>query len=85
MSNTAKLLNAFEQGKEFTAKQISASFKLKNPHEAVRQLRNKGYAIYANEKTMSRGGKAIKYRLGQPSRRMVALAAQMGGGEIFSR
>lgn len=85
MSNTAKLLTAFEAGKEFTAKQISASFSLKNPHEAIRTLRNQGYAIYGNEKTLSRGGSAVKYRLGKPSRRMVALAAQFAGAEVFSR
>jgi len=85
MSNTAKLLGAFEQGKEFTAKQISASFKLKNPAEAIRTLRNQGYAIYSNEKTLSNGTKAVKYRLGVPSRRMVAAAAQLAGASVFSR
>jgi ribonucleotide monophosphatase NagD (HAD superfamily) len=80
MSKTAKLLTAFEAGRELTAKQIASTYKLANPHEAVRQLRGKGYCIYANDTKTG-----VKYRLGKPSRRMVAAAAMVAGGDIFSR
>lgn len=85
MSKTAKLLTAFETGTALTAKQISSRFSLANPHEAVRQLRAKGYAIYANESTNSKGETKTFYRLGKPSRRMVAAAVAAQGGSIFSR
>lgn len=85
MTKTAKLLTAFEKGDALTAKQIKARFGLANPSEAVRSLREDGYAIYANETKMSDGKVATKYRLGKPSRRMVAAAAKIAGASIFSR
>jgi predicted transcriptional regulator len=85
MSKTAKLLTAFEKGDALTAKQIKSRFGLANPAEAVRTLRSEGYAIYGNETKMSDGKVATKYRLGKPSRKMVALAAQIAGASVFSR
>jgi predicted transcriptional regulator len=85
MSKTAKLLTAFEAGRELTAKQITSTYKLANPHEAIRSLRSEGYCIYANEVKTSKGAKVTKYRLGKPSRRMVAAAAAVAGADIFSR
>lgn len=85
MTKTAKLLGAFEKGEALTSKQIKARFGLANPHEAVRSLRTEGYAIYGNETKLSDGKVATKYRLGKPSRQMVALAAKIAGAEVFSR
>jgi len=85
MSKTEKLLSAFQSGRVLTAKQISSTYSLKNPHEAIRTLRNEGFAIYANEVNNSKGTKVVKYRLGTPSKRMVALAAQLAGAAVFSR
>ena len=42
MSKQAKLLNYLSTGAEVTAKQISGSFGLKNPHDAIFQLRKQG-------------------------------------------
>jgi hypothetical protein len=72
MTKTARVLNAFLNGEKLTAKQISARFGAGNPHEIVRSLRNKGYAIYLNEHTNSKGHTTNKYRLGAPSRAIVA-------------
>lgn len=74
MSMTQKLATAFQTGASFTADQITSRFGLANPHEAVRQLRNNGYCIYNNRGT---------YRLGTPTKRMVALANAVAGGVIF--
>lgn len=85
MSKQAKLLNHLQKGAEVTARQISGSFGLSNPHDAIYQLRNQGYCIYANKATLHDGTETTKYRLGKPSKRMVALANRIAGSSIFSR
>jgi predicted transcriptional regulator len=84
MSKQAKLLNYLSKGNEVTARQISGSFGLRNPHEAIRQLRSQGNCIYSNRKTMSDGTVTTKYRIGAPSKRMVALANAVMGAEAFA-
>jgi len=74
MSKTARVLTALKNGETLTAKQIAARFALRNPHEAVRSLREQGYAIYANARTNSKGETKTFYRLGTPTRKMVAAA-----------
>ena len=75
MSMTQKLVKAFETGQTLTAKEITRKFGLKNPQEAVRQLRMQGYCIYTNPNG---------YRLGKPSKQMVAIANAVAGASIFS-
>jgi transcription initiation factor IIE alpha subunit len=72
MSKKARVLEALQTGEQFTAKQISARFNVKNPREVVRSLRADGFAIYANERTNSKGQTKSFYRLGTPTRAMVA-------------
>lgn len=72
MSKIVRVLEAFKAGEEMTAKQIASRFKVSNPHDAVRQLRMKGYAVYANARTNSKGETKSFYRLGTPTRAMVA-------------
>ena len=69
---TDKVLGALENGQELTAKQISARYKVSNPHNVIHSLRNKGYAIYLNDRTNSKGKTTKKYRLGTPSGSMIA-------------
>jgi hypothetical protein len=85
MTKTDAVLAAFRNGEELTASQISARFGAGNPHEIVRNLREKGYAIYLNERTNSKGEVTLKYRLGTPTREMVALAYAVHGNQLFSR
>jgi predicted transcriptional regulator len=85
MTKTDAVLAAFRNGEELTASQIRARFGAGNPHDIVRSLREKGYAIYLNERTNSKGEVTQKYRLGKPSREMVALAYAVHGNELFSR
>lgn len=85
MSKQSKLLAAFQSGKQFTAKQIAASFGLKDPAASIRNLREQGHCIYANEVKLYDGTSAIRYRLGTPSRRMVAIAARLVGAGVFTR
>ena len=83
MSQTTKLINHLKKGHTVTASEITGKFGLANPTEAIRQIRMKGYAVYGNKTTLWDGTAATKYRLGQPSRAMVAAAYQLTGADLF--
>lgn len=78
MTRQDKLLEALKKGETLTAKQISNRFKIAHPGSAVRNLRSKGYAVYSNTTTNSKGIEKVKYRIGTPSREMVAAAYRAG-------
>jgi predicted transcriptional regulator len=84
MTQTATVLAAFQTGAELTAKQIASRYSVGNPHEVVRQLREQGHAIYLNSHKDSRGRVTQKYRLGTPSRAMVATAYAVLGTAAFN-
>jgi hypothetical protein len=67
------LLEALKNGEELTAKQITARFGIANPTATVSDLRIRGgFAVYANKRTNKRGETFTKYRLGTPTRAVVA-------------
>lgn len=73
--NTTKsqaLLEALQKGEQLTAKQITHRFGIANPTATVSDLRFAGYSVYANKRTNKRGDTYTKYRLGTPSRAVVA-------------
>ena len=74
MSVTKKerLLEALQNGDRLTAKQIASRFGIANPTATVSDLRFDGFAVYANKHTDTKGRISTKYRLGKPSRRIVA-------------
>lgn len=84
MTKQALLLKHLQQGKEFTAKQIAASFGIAHPASAIRNLRESGFAVYGNKVTLSDGTESTKYRLGKPSRKMVQIANAVAGASIFT-
>jgi predicted ArsR family transcriptional regulator len=63
-------LQANDRG--LTAAQIEARFGVGNARATVSDLRFDGYAIYANQRTDTKGRTKTFYRLGKPSRRIVA-------------
>lgn len=71
-TKSGKLLSAFRAGEELTEAQITHRFGLKNPRATVSALRFQGYAIYANQHKDTKGRETTKYRLGTPSRAVVA-------------
>jgi len=72
-TKTQRLVEAFNSGEELTSKQISARFGIANPTATVSDLRLRhGYAVYANRKTDTKGRVSTKYRIGTPSRAVVA-------------
>lgn len=67
-----RLLEAFQNGEELTVAQIKHRFGIKNPTATVSDLRYEGFALYANKRKDSKGRMTTKYRLGAPSRKIVA-------------
>ena len=72
MTKQSRLLEAFKSGEKLTAAQIKARFGIANPTATVSDLRYSGYAIYANQHTDTKGRVSTKYRLGTPSREVIA-------------
>jgi predicted ArsR family transcriptional regulator len=71
-SKQERLLEAFQNGEQMTAAQIKQRFSIANPTATVSDLRYEGFAIYANKHTDTKGRTTTKYRLGTPSREIVA-------------
>ena len=84
VSKAAKLESFLKTGASVTSNQITARFGLKNPHAAISELRQSGVCVYSNATTLSDGTKATKYRIGTPSKAMVAAAARLAGAELFA-
>ena len=84
MSKQDLLLKHLSAGKTFTAKQIHASFGIAHPASAIRSLREQGHCVYANTASVN-GVEVAKYRIGRPTRAMVALAAKVAGAQAFTR
>jgi predicted transcriptional regulator len=72
MSKTNQVLKALQNGDELTAAQIRSRFSVGNPHDVIHVLRENGYAIYLNKRKNSKGQVMQKYRLGTPTRKIVA-------------
>ena len=71
-TKSGKLLEALRSGQELTAGQITHRFGIKNPRATVSDLRFQGFAIYANKRTNKLGDTYTKYRLGTPTRAVIA-------------
>jgi hypothetical protein len=69
-----RILKALQTGQDFTANQLRARFGIRRVSDRISELRKAGYAIYLNEKTTRWGEKIRVYRLGAPSRAMIATA-----------
>ena len=82
MAQSTKILELLATGNAFTPAQLANSIG-SNPHSVrslVSKLRQDGNCIYTN--VAKNGNKT--YRLGKPSRSIVAAAAKAFGGSIFS-
>ena len=81
MRNTqsAKLVAALESGEELTAKQIASRFNIANPTAVIANLRNEGHVIYTNSRKNHRGATVSKYRIGKPTKRLVAAGLALLG------
>jgi hypothetical protein len=72
-TKSGKLLAALQNGEQLTEAQIRARYGIANPTATVSALRLEGgYSIYGNQVKNSEGKTVTKYRLGTPSRRVIA-------------
>ena len=76
-----KVLNVLKTGKQFTPASIAAQLRTTEGSVSARiaELRAEGFSIYSN--TTKTGTQA--YRLGRPSRAMVAAAYAAFGSQVF--
>ena len=72
VSKETKVLTALQNGAELTSKQIAARFGAGNPQAVIQALRFKGFPIYLNTVTDTKGRSRNVYRLGTPSRAIIA-------------
>jgi len=68
VTKQSQLLEALRTGEQLTATEITQRFGIKNPTATVSDLRFNGFAVYTNQ----RKNKPTTYRLGTPSRKVVA-------------
>lgn len=82
MSQKEVLKNVLTSGRSMTVKQLArkTGMPLESVHKRVADLRSEGYSIYRNENTRGE----TTYRMGQPSRAMVAMAYAAAGAELFA-
>lgn len=82
MTQKEKLRKAFFSGAELTSAQIRARYGIASPTKVISLLRlEDGLPIYCNEHTDTKGRTSNKFRLGSPSRKIIAAgyrAAAMG-------
>jgi hypothetical protein len=70
-----KLFKALVLDREvMTPAEMSKRFGIKNPTATVSDIRQRGYAIYANTRVAGNNVKVTEYKYGEASRKMVALA-----------
>jgi hypothetical protein len=70
-----KLFKALVLDREvLTPSQITKRFGIKNPTATISDIRQRGYAIYANTRVAGNNATVTEYKHGEASRKMVALA-----------
>lgn len=75
MSAKQKVLNYLSKTGSYntlTAQKMQSTFGVKNPGALVDTLRKEGHAIYLNTRINSNGDKVSFYRLGTPTKQIVA-------------
>ena len=80
VNQTSKLLNFLKSGQTITESQAVKMFGIQRVSARVAELRAEGYSVYRNT---TKTGKTA-YRLGSPSRAMVAAAYQAAGSSVFN-
>lgn len=67
-----KVLNALTEGRTLSSAQMKSFFNVGNPQAVIQSLRFKGYPIYLNTVTDTKNRTRRVYRLGTPSRAVIA-------------
>ena len=71
-TKTFKLFNALRNGDAISASQAEKRFGIKNISAEVSRVRQAGFAVYANSRKAGNGVQVTEYRIGTPSRKIVA-------------
>jgi hypothetical protein len=71
-TKTYRLFYALQTGERITASQASKRFGIKNVSAEVSRIRQNGFSVYADQRVAGNGVRVTEYRLGTPSRRLIA-------------
>jgi hypothetical protein len=71
-TKTYKLFSALSNGERVSASQAAKRFGIKNISAEVSRVRQAGFAVYANTRKAGNGVQVTEYRIGTPSRKLVA-------------
>ena len=72
LTKEQKVLNALQEGRTLSSAQIKSFFGAGNPQAIIQSLRFKGFPIYLNTVTDTKNRSRNVYRLGTPSRAVIA-------------
>ena len=78
MTQNENLVNYLSSGKSITSTVALKTFGVRNLRARVNELRRDGVCVY-----MNRNAKGTSYRIGTPSRSIVAVAYQAAGSTLF--
>ena len=87
MSAKQKTLNYLSKDGPYntlTAAQARARFGIVNVGARIEELRAEGHCIYTNKKTLEDGRRITYYKLGKPTKKMIAAAHAILGAEAFA-
>ena len=70
-TKTFRVFQALQSGKALTASQAS-KMGVKNLSAEVSRIRSNGFAVYTNSRKAGNGVQVTEYRIGAPSRKLVA-------------
>ena len=77
VTKSAKVISELESGVELTGKQIESRYNVGNARALISSLRMQGYPVYLNKRVSTYNGETYsKYRLGTPSRAVIAAGYQ---------
>ena len=80
-TKTFKLFTALRTGEAITPAAAAKRFGIKNMSAEVSRVRQAGFAVYANSRVAGNNVKVTEYRIGAPSRKLIAagyLAMSLG-------
>lgn len=77
-----RVLNFLKSGKNLTKYHAENRMHIANPREVIRQLREEGHMIYTNRN--KNAGNSASYRLGSPTRRLIARVYNNSGARHFN-
>ena len=81
----SKVLTALQSGRTLSSAQLRSQFGAGNPQAVIQALRFKGFPIYLNTVTDTKGRSRNVYRLGTPSRAIIAAGYRaMASGTVTS-